>query len=453
MPDVINPATEEVVRSYSTHGPEEVRGKVEAAQQAFTTWRETPLAQRCRLLLAAARQLRDRQESLAELMCQEMGKPISQARSEIEKCASVCDYYAEQAESLLAPREVDTDSALSLVRYEPLGVVLGIMPWNFPFWQVFRFAAPTLAAGNAILLKHASNVPTCAMAIESLLGEAGFPPGLFAALLISSDDAGKLIGHPAVQGVSLTGSDRAGTKVAAQAGEHLKKCVLELGGSDPFVVLADADVDAVAEQAAWARCANAGQSCIAAKRFIVEGPLYDAFTQRLRAAMQALVVGDPRDEQTQVGPLARADLLETLHDQVQRTVAAGAVLLLGGARRPGPGYYYPPTLLAEVTPDMPAFTEETFGPVAAVVRADDVEHAVALANRSSFGLGASIWTGDRQRGLDLAPQIEAGCVFINDIVRSDPRMPFGGIKRSGIGRELSREGIHEFVNIKTVRAA
>lgn len=453
MPDVINPATEEVVRSYSTHGPEEVRGKVEAAQQAFTTWRETPLAQRCRLLLAAARQLRDRQESLAELMCQEMGKPISQARSEIEKCASVCDYYAEQAESLLAPREVDTDSALSLVRYEPLGVVLGIMPWNFPFWQVFRFAAPTLAAGNAILLKHASNVPTCAMAIESLLGEAGFPPGLFAALLISSDDAGKLIGHPAVQGVSLTGSDRAGTKVAAQAGEHLKKCVLELGGSDPFVVLADADVDAVAEQAAWARCANAGQSCIAAKRFIVEGPLYDPFTQRLRAAMQALVVGDPRDEQTQVGPLARADLLETLHDQVQRTVAAGAVLLLGGARRPGPGYYYPPTLLAEVTPDMPAFTEETFGPVAAVVRADDVEHAVALANRSSFGLGASIWTGDRQRGLDLAPQIEAGCVFINDIVRSDPRMPFGGIKRSGIGRELSREGIHEFVNIKTVRAA
>ncbi len=453
MPDVINPATEEVVRSYSTHGPEEVRGKVEAAQQAFTTWRETPLAQRCRLLLAAARQLRDRQESLAELMCQEMGKPISQARSEIEKCASVCDYYAEQAESLLAPREVDTDSALSLVRYDPLGVVLGIMPWNFPFWQVFRFAAPTLAAGNAILLKHASNVPTCAMAIESLLGEAGFPPGLFAALLISSDDAGKLIGHPAVQGVSLTGSDRAGTKVAAQAGEHLKKCVLELGGSDPFVVLADADVDAVAEQAAWARCANAGQSCIAAKRFIVEGPLYDAFTQRLRAAMQALVVGDPRDEQTQVGPLARADLLETLHDQVQRTVAAGAVLLLGGARRPGPGYYYPPTLLAEVTPDMPAFTEETFGPVAAVVRADDVEHAVALANRSSFGLGASIWTGDRQRGLDLAPRIEAGCVFINDIVRSDPRMPFGGIKRSGIGRELSREGIHEFVNIKTVRAA
>lgn len=453
MPDVINPATEEVVRSYSTHGPEEVRGKVEAAQQAFTTWRETPLAQRCRLLLAATRQLRDRQESLAELMCQEMGKPISQARSEIEKCASVCDYYAEQAESLLAPREVDTDSALSLVRYEPLGVVLGIMPWNFPFWQVFRFAAPTLAAGNAILLKHASNVPTCAMAIESLLGEAGFPPGLFAALLISSDDAGKLIGHPAVQGVSLTGSDRAGTKVAAQAGEHLKKCVLELGGSDPFVVLADADVDAVAEQAAWARCANAGQSCIAAKRFIVEGPLYDAFTQRLRAAMQALVVGDPRDEQTQVGPLARADLLETLHDQVQRTVAAGAVLLLGGARRPGPGYYYPPTLLAEVTPDMPAFTEETFGPVAAVVRADDVEHAVALANRSSFGLGASIWTGDRQRGLDLAPRIEAGCVFINDIVRSDPRMPFGGIKRSGIGRELSREGIHEFVNIKTVRAA
>lgn len=453
MPDVINPATEEVVRSYSTHGPEEVRGKVEAAQQAFTTWRETPLAQRCRLLLAAARQLRDRQESLAELMCQEMGKPISQARSEIEKCASVCDYYAEQAESLLAPREVDTDSALSLVRYDPLGVVLGIMPWNFPFWQVFRFAAPTLAAGNAILLKHASNVPTCAMAIESLLGEAGFPPGLFAALLISSDDAGKLIGHPAVQGVSLTGSDRAGTKVAAQAGEHLKKCVLELGGSDPFVVLADADVDAVAEQAAWARCANAGQSCIAAKRFIVEGPLYDAFTQRLRAAMQALVVGDPRDEQTQVGPLARADLLETLHDQVQRTVAAGAVLLLGGARRPGPGYYFPPTLLAEVTPDMPAFTEETFGPVAAVVRADDVEHAVALANRSSFGLGASIWTGDRQRGLDLAPQIEAGCVFINDIVRSDPRMPFGGIKRSGIGRELSREGIHEFVNIKTVRAA
>lgn len=453
MPEVINPATEEVIRTYDTHGEDERRAKIEQAQRAFAPWRDTPVAERGQLLAAVAEQLSARRDSCAELATEEMGKPIQEARSEVEKCAAVCDYYAQQAEVFLKPREVEVDAGRGLVRYDPLGVVLGIMPWNFPFWQAFRFAAPTLAAGNTVLLKHASNVPGCAMAIESLFADAGFPSGVFATLLISSGDTGGVIAHSAVKAVSLTGSDSAGAKVAAQAGEHLKKCVLELGGSDPFIVLADADIDDVTAKAVQARCINSGQSCIAAKRFIVENEIYDAFVERMHDAMRALKVGDPRDEATEVGPLARRDLLESLHDQVEQSVAAGAVPLVGGAPLEQTGYFYPPTLLAEVTPNMPAFAEETFGPVAAVIRANDVDHAVALANNSQFGLGASIWTADRDRGLELAARIEAGCVFVNDIVRSDPRMPFGGIKRSGYGRELGEEGIHEFVNIKTVRVA
>jgi len=453
MPDVINPATEKVVRTYALHDEGAVRVKVEQAQQAFTAWREKPVAERAQLLAAVARRIRARRDECANLATEEMGKPISEARSEVEKCAAVCDYYSQHAEAFLKPCEVATDANRSLVRYDPLGVVLGIMPWNFPFWQAFRFAAPTLAAGNTALLKHASNVPGCAMAIESLFDEAGFPEGVFTTLLIESSEVGSVIAHPAVQAVSLTGSDAAGAKVAAQAGEHLKKCVLELGGSDPFIVLADANVDAVAAKAVQARCINSGQSCIAAKRFIVDAAIYDAFTERMCQAMRALKVGDPRDEATQVGPLARRDLLESLHDQVQRSVAAGAVPLVGGAPLEQTGYFYAPTLLADVTPHMAAFAEEIFGPVAAVIRAEDVNHAVALANRSQFGLGASIWTADRNRGLELAARIEAGCVFVNDIVRSDPRLPFGGVKRSGYGRELGEQGIHEFVNIKTVYAA
>lgn len=453
MPEVINPATEKVFRTYDLHSEHDMRAKVEKAQQAFAAWREKPLEERAQLLTAAARQLRARRDACAVLATEEMGKPITEARSEVEKCATVCDYYAQHAEAFLKPRDVATDASRSLVRYDPLGVVLGIMPWNFPFWQAFRFAAPTLAAGNTVLLKHASNVPGCAMMIESLFADAGFPEGVFTTLLIESSSVGSVIAHPAVQAVSLTGSDAAGAKVAAQAGEHLKKCVLELGGSDPFIVLADANIDEVAAKAVQARCINSGQSCIAAKRFIVEAAVYDAFTERMRQAMLALKIGDPRDEATQVGPLARRDLLESLHEQVQRSVAAGAVPLVGGAPLEQTGFFYAPTLLAEVTPHMPAFAEETFGPVAAVIRADNVDHAVALANRSQFGLGASIWTADRNRGLELAARIEAGCVFINDIVRSDPRLPFGGVKRSGYGRELGELGIHEFVNIKTVYVA
>jgi succinate-semialdehyde dehydrogenase/glutarate-semialdehyde dehydrogenase len=379
-----------------------------------------------------------------------MGKPIVQGEAEVDKCAWTCDFYADQAATYLAPQPRETDASLSYVRFDPLGLILAVMPWNFPFWQVFRFAAPALMAGNAGLLKHASNVPRCALQIEEVLREAGFPRGLFATALVPSRAVAGLIADPRVAAVTLTGSDLAGSQVAEHAGRELKKTVLELGGSDPFIVLADADVAAAARTAADARLVNSGQSCIAAKRFIAVEAVADAFVARFAEELRTRRMGDPLDRTTQVGPQARTDLRDALHAQVEESVKRGARRVLGGEVPPGPGAFYPPTLLAAVDRGMPAFDEETFGPVAAVIRAKDDADAVRLANDSVFGLGASLWTQNHARAERLAAQIEAGSIFVNGLVKSDPRLPFGGIKRSGYGRELSEYGIREFVNIKTV---
>jgi succinate-semialdehyde dehydrogenase/glutarate-semialdehyde dehydrogenase len=446
----INPATGALIREHAEHTVAEVEARLVTTSRAAARWREVPIAARAEPMRAAARVLRSRAPEFARVMTEEMGKPIVAAEAEVEKCAGTCDYYADHAASLLAIEEVATEASHSFVRYDPLGTVLAIMPWNFPFWQVFRCAAPALMAGNAIVLKHASNVPGSALAIESVFREAGFPEGVFAALLVPSRAVSHLIVHPAIQALALTGSELAGSEVGGRAGAALKKTVLELGGSDPFIVLADADLESTAHQAALARTINSGQSCIAAKRFIVEAPVAEPFERLFVERMRTLTVGDPMRRETQVGPLAREDLLDSLHDQVERTVACGARLLLGGQRMPGPGFYYAPTVLAGVLPGMPAFDEETFGPVAALTPARDESHAIELANHSRYGLGASLWTRDAARGERLAARIDAGSVFVNEIVKSDPRLPFGGVKRSGHGRELAAYGIREFVNIKTV---
>jgi succinate-semialdehyde dehydrogenase/glutarate-semialdehyde dehydrogenase len=383
-------------------------------------------------------------------MALEMGKPIAQGEAEVDKCALTCEYYAEHAEAMLAEQPRQIDAARSYVRFDPLGPVLAVMPWNFPFWQVFRFAAPALMAGNAAVLKHASNVPRCALQIEEVFGDAGFPRGLFATALVGSAAVGGLIADPRIVAVTLTGSEHAGRQVAERAGRELKKTVLELGGSDPFIVLADADVAAAARTAADARLVNSGQSCIAAKRFIVVEPVADAFIARFADELRARRLGDPLARDTQVGPQARVDLRDDLHRQVAESVKRGARLVLGGEVPAGRGAFYPPTLLSAVDKGMPAFDEETFGPVAAVIRAKDEGDAIRLANDSQFGLGAALWTQDRARAERLAARIEAGAVFVNGLVKSDPRLPFGGIKRSGYGRELSEYGIREFVNIKSV---
>jgi len=446
----INPATEELIRDYPEPDEGEVAACLATAEQTFAAWRKVPFAERGRLMSAAADLLRERRGEYGRLMTEEMGKPLAAAEGEVDKCAWVCDFYAEHAETFLATEAVATDASRSSIRYDPLGPVLAIMPWNFPFWQVIRFAAPALMAGNVGILKHAGNVPGTALALEEVFSDAGFPDGAFTTLLVGSDRVASLIRHPVVRAVTLTGSERAGREVAAEAGRHLKKSVLELGGSDPFIVLADADPVEAARQATRARTLNSGQSCIAAKRFIVAETIADAFEEEFIQRMEGLKIGDPLDRATEVGPLARADLLDDLDDQVRRTVAAGAVLRTGGERRAGKGWYYLPTVLTGVRPGMAAFEEETFGPVAAVIRADGTDHAIELANRSAFGLGASLWTGDTVRAEALASEIEAGSVFVNGIVKSDPRLPFGGIKASGYGRELSAVGIREFVNIKTV---
>jgi len=446
----IDPATGECFARFEEHEPAAVEAALEAAEAAFRTWRETGFAERAAVLRRAADLLEAEQDDHARRMAREMGKPVSQGAAEAAKCAWVCRHYADHAEAMLAPQPVATEAAKSYVRFDPLGPVLAVMPWNFPLWQVFRFAAPALMAGNTGLLKHASNVTGSALAIEDVLARAGLPEGAFRTLVIGSSRVEAVIDHPAVRAVTLTGSEAAGAAVAGRAGRRLKKTVLELGGSDPFVVLADVDVAAVAREAARARTINSGQSCIAAKRFLVEAPVADDFEAALRAELASLVVGSPLDEKTDVGPLARPDLVDELDDQVQRSVAAGARLVLGGRRLDGPGCFYAPTLLADVTPEMPAGCEETFGPVAALLRASSAEEAVALANRSPFGLGASLWSGDAERAEALAPRIEAGAVFVNGFVKSDPRLPFGGVKRSGYGRELADHGLREFVNVKTV---
>jgi acyl-CoA reductase-like NAD-dependent aldehyde dehydrogenase len=446
----LNPTTEEVLATIQEDGPEEVEAALERAWRAYQEWRRLPLERRGELMRAAARRLRQERYRYARLITLEMGKPIVEAEAEVLKCAWNCDYFAEHAPRFLSPEEVESNASRSYVQFLPLGPVLAIMPWNFPFWQVFRAAAPALMAGNTLLLKHASNVPQCALAIEEALREAGFPEGVFQTLLVPAARVEGIIADERVRAVTLTGSDATGAKVAAAAGRYLKKTVLELGGSDPFIVLADADLEEAARVGARARNQNNGQSCIAAKRFIVEEAVAERFAELLVEAVKALRVGDPLDPSTHIGPLARADLRDELDRQVRRSLDMGARLLLGGHRLEGRGFFYAPTILADVTPEMPAFQEETFGPVAALVRARDAEEAVRLANMSPYGLGAALWTGDVERGQALAADIEAGNVFINGMVASDPRLPFGGVKRSGYGRELSAFGIREFVNIQTV---
>jgi succinate-semialdehyde dehydrogenase/glutarate-semialdehyde dehydrogenase len=447
--EVVNPATGEQIRTVEGHDDREVSEKLDAADERFEEWRKRGIEEREDLLATAGEVLRENQREYAELMVEEMGKPITAAESEVEKCAWVCDYYAENAHEHLATERVQTDAIESYVTYEPIGPVLAIMPWNFPFWQVFRFAAPHLTAGNVGLLKHASNVPGCAQAIEDVFREAGYPEGVFGSLLVGSDSVEDTIRDDRVRAVTLTGSERAGKSVGSTAGEVVKKSVLELGGSDPFVILDDADLARAAEVGARARTINSGQSCIAAKRFIahedVQDDLLDAFVEE----MESLVVGDPMDEETEVGPQAREDLMEDVHDQVERTAGEGAEVLLGGRPLDREGFYYPPTVIANVEPDMVAATEEVFGPVSAVMVAEDEAEAIRLANDSKYGLGASVWTEDHDRGKRVAREIEAGNVFVNGLVKSDPRMPFGGVKASGYGRELGRHGIREFVNVKT----
>ncbi len=446
----INPATGETLAVIEPWTSAQVETALAAAARAAPDWAATALAARCEALRRMARLLRARRDELARLITLEMGKLIGEARAEIDKCALACDYYAEQAPAFLADEIIASDAGRSFVAHEPLGTLLAVMPWNFPFWQVFRCAAPAIAAGNTILLKHAANVPQCAQAIESLWRESGLPEGVFRTLLITADQVPDVIADDRVRAVTLTGSEAAGRAVAACAGRHLKKTVLELGGSDPFIVLPDAELEAAVEVAVTSRFLNAGQSCIAAKRFIVVAAVADAFLERFKAAVTALRCGDPLDEATTLAPLARPDLRETLHRQVQASLAAGAVAVTGCAPHPGRGAFYLPSLLDRVGPGMPAWEEEMFGPVAAVIRVADEEEAVAVANASRFGLGGSVWTRDTARGERLARRIQSGAVFVNGLVKSDPRLPFGGIKASGYGRELSHHGLREFLNLKTV---
>jgi succinate-semialdehyde dehydrogenase/glutarate-semialdehyde dehydrogenase len=451
---VVNPATGEKLREYPETTPREARAAIEAAHAAFQKWRRASFAERARPMREAARLLRARAAEYAVRMAEEMGKPVRDGRAEVEKSASACDYYAEHAERFLAPETIPTDALRSFVTYTPLGVILAVMPWNFPFWQVFRFAAPALMAGNAGVLKHAANVPGCALAIEELFRDAGFPENLFRSVLVPGRKVRALVRHPLVAAVTLTGSTEAGRSVAKAAGEALKKTVLELGGSDPYLVLGDADLDGAVRTCVTSRLTNAGQSCIAAKRFIVVEPLRRAFEAGCVERMRAVVMGDPLREETGIGPQARRELRDELHAQVRRSVEAGARLLLGGEIPPGPGAFYPPTVLTDVRRGMPACDEEIFGPVAAILPVRDEAEAVALANDSPFGLGAAVFTADRARGERLAAEeLDAGLCFVNALVRSDPRLPFGGIKASGFGRELSHHGIREFVNVKTVYVA
>jgi len=449
----INPTTGETLETFAETTPAALERVLDQALAAYQSWSRCSYAQRAQAMREAGRLLRERKTQHARTMALEMGKPLMQGEAEAEKCAWVCDYYAEHAERFLADEPRETDASKAFVRFDPIGPVLAIMPWNFPFWQVFRFAAPALMAGNAGLLKHAPNVTRCALGIEAIFQEAGFPEGLFRALILSNEAAATVIADPRVRAVTLTGSDRAGSQVAEQAGRHLKKTVLELGGSDPFIVLEDADVALAARTAAEARLLNSGQSCIAAKRFIVVEPVADRFLDAFVAAMRTRRMGDPLAPDTQIGPQARQDLRANLHRQVEASVRRGAQLVLGGTLPEGPGFYYAPTVLAAVEEGMPAFDEEVFGPVAAVIRVKDESQAVRVASASRYGLGASVWTADSARGERLARELEAGSVFVNGLVKSDPRLPFGGIKRSGYGRELSEYGLKEFVNIKTVWVA
>jgi succinate-semialdehyde dehydrogenase/glutarate-semialdehyde dehydrogenase len=452
--EAVNPATDEVLATYDEMTPASVGQIIGEVNEAFLAWRRIPFPERATPMRRAAEILRAEASELAHLMAREMGKPVRDGVAEAQKCALTCDFYAENAARFLAREPIKTEAGNSFVAFNPLGVVLAVMPWNFPFWQVFRFAAPGLMAGNGAVLKHASNVPGCALAIEDIFRRAGFPANLFRTLLIGSGRVETVIEHPLIRAATLTGSGAAGRAIARQAGGLLKKTVLELGGSDPYLVLEDADPEFAATVCTKARLINSGQSCIAGKRFIVVDAIRHDFEDRFVEQMAAARVGDPFKEDTRVGPLARRDLRDTLHRQVEASVAKGARCLLGGVIPEGRGAYYPPTVLTDVRAGMPAYDEELFGPVAAIIPVKNEEEAIAAANDSSFGLGAAVITRDSSRGERIAAElIESGCVFVNDAVRSDPRLPFGGIKQSGYGRELSGYGIKEFVNIKTVWVA
>jgi succinate-semialdehyde dehydrogenase / glutarate-semialdehyde dehydrogenase len=446
----VNPATGEVVERFTPHSRDEVERRLDAAWSAFLEHRKTSFAQRSEWLRAAAEILEDEKVRLGKIMTEEMGKPISAAIAEAEKCAFGCRYYAQNGERLLDDEEVETSASRSCVRYLPIGPVLAIMPWNFPFWQVFRFAAPALMAGNVGLLKHASNVPRCALEIEDIFRRAGFPDGVFQTLLIGSGDVEPVIDDDRVRAVTLTGSNAAGAAVARQAGSRVKKTVLELGGSDPFIVMPSAKLEKAVETAVTARTINNGQSCIAAKRFIVHESIYDRFVEGFVQRMENLEVGDPMSDEVDVGPLATESIVEELEEQVRRSVEAGARVLTGGGRADREGNFYLPTVLTDIPPNSPAAREEMFGPVASVFRVRDIDEAISLANDTVYGLGSSAWTEDEGERARFVDELEAGLVFINAMVASDPRLPFGGVKESGYGRELGVWGIREFVNVKTV---
>jgi succinate-semialdehyde dehydrogenase / glutarate-semialdehyde dehydrogenase len=446
----INPATAERIKQFAPWDEATIERAMSQVAAATPAWAATSYAERAKIFRAAGTELRANARHYANLITLEMGKLAREARAEIEKCAIGCEYFADNAERLLRDEVIESDAGKSYVAYQPLGTVLAIMPWNFPFWQVFRFVAPTLMAGNTGLLKHASNVPQCALAIEDVLRKAGLPEGAFRTLLISGQQAERLVADRRIHAVTLTGSDLAGRQVARAAGGSLKKTVLELGGSDAFVVLEDADLDYAATQGVVGRMQNAGQSCIAAKRFILVDSIADDFVARFKSKLEALRPGDPMREETTFAPLARGDLRDELHQQVQKSIAAGAKAVLGCKPLPGPGFFYAPSILDHVKAGMPAYDEEFFGPVAIVLRVRDEAEALKIANDSRFGLGGSVWTRDAKRGERFARQLQAGMAFVNGIVKSDPRLPFGGIKESGYGRELSEPGIREFVNIKTV---
>ena len=446
----LNPATNKILKSFISWDSHQLAEKLENTQRAQAVWRQSSYAQRATLMQRAAMLVREKRDELAALITQEMGKPIKEARAEVEKCASACDFYAVHTADFLKDEPAESDAGKSYISYPPLGTILAVMPWNFPMWQVFRFAAPALMAGNAGVLKHASNVPQCALAIEDIFRQSGFPEGLFTTLMIDVDLVSDAIASHAVQAVTLTGSEPAGRKVAAAAGQHLKKCVLELGGSDAFIVLHDADLEYASQMAVASRFLNCGQSCIAAKRFILVPEIAEEFVTLFKQKVAALVIGDPTHETTQIGPMARVDLRDELHHQVTDSIAQGAQALIGCKPMAGEGAFYEPSILDHVTPKMRAYYEELFGPVAIIIRAQDEMDAMRIANDTRFGLGSSLWSKNTGRAEQLSRELQAGCTFINGMVKSDPRLPFGGIKASGFGRELSYHGIREFVNTKTV---
>jgi succinate-semialdehyde dehydrogenase/glutarate-semialdehyde dehydrogenase len=446
----VNPATGEGLKEFASFDDSEIEKRLQRAERAFAKYRRGTFSKRAQLIMAAASLLDREKEKFARIITLEMGKLFRAAVEEVDKCARGCRFFAENAERFLEDEPAQTDAARSYVRYQPLGAILAIMPWNFPFWQVFRFAAPALMAGNVGLLKHASNVPQCALAIEQIFCRAGFDDGVFQTLLIEPKQVEKLIVDPRVKAVTLTGSEKAGSEVASTAGRHIKKSVLELGGSDAFIVMPSADFEGALSTAVKARTINSGQSCIAAKRFFVADEIYDDFLQQFVERMRSLKIGDPMDDTTDLGPLATEQILQGVHEQVQKSIAAGAKLLTGGNRIHGPGFFYEPTVLVDAPKESPAYREEVFGPVASVFRVRDADEAVEVANDSTFGLGASAWTNDPAEQELFTSELETGMVFINAMAASDPRLPFGGVKRSGFGRELGAMGIREFTNTKTI---